>query len=61
MSWVSEATGIDLLDDNAIIPEALKQAVIVLVRDLYTGVRDQKTDSIVNAMIAAFYRSLNIL
>ena len=54
ISWVSEATGIDLLEDSAIIPEALKQAVILLVRDLYTGVRDQKTDSIINAMIDPF-------
>ena len=40
--------------DITVISEVLKHAVILLVRDLYTGIRDEKSDSKIYSMIRPF-------
>lgn len=57
VNFVSEYTGRKLVDpdrDNIVIPAALEMAIIALVRDLYTGTRDLRSYSIINAMIDPF-------
>ena len=54
ISYISETTGRDLLDDDTIVPDALIAAAISLVRSLYSGEGSFTGNSMANSLIEPF-------